>query len=354
MQPSLAPTAPPSTEVIEQLGSVCQRRGLPDLADRLVALQRWIAGDLATLEDDLTALARDPARVCRAAYHLLDLGGKHLRPMCVALAARTGTGFGPGARRLAVAVELVHTATLLHDDVIDLGDARRGHPTARMVYGNATSIFAGDWLLVAALREIRAAGVPGTLDPMLEIIDEMIRAESLQLDNRGRVDLDASQYLEIVTGKTAALFRWAMIAGARAGQASQATCDALERFGLHLGIAFQVVDDLLDYGGSDLTGKTLFADLREGKMTYPLVVALEREPSLRPLLAEALAQGGDGATPALATIATAVEETGALARSRELAAHHIARAIACLEAVPAGPARIALTTVAEATAHRER
>src|SRR5262249_22155884 len=148
-------------------------------------------------------------------------------PLCVALAARAGNGFGAAARQLAVAVELVHTATLLHDDVVDVGDTRRGAPAARVVYGNAASIFAGDWLLVEALRRVRAAAVPDALDRLLDIIEEMIMAESTQLDRRGVMVADRAAYFRVVEGKTASLFRWALWAGGRAGGLDERACRAL-------------------------------------------------------------------------------------------------------------------------------
>ena len=228
--------------------------------------------------------------VQQAAHHLLDLRGKHLRPLCVALASRFGEGFTPRARGLAVAVELVHSATLLHDDVVDLAERRRGEPAACVVYGNAASIFAGDWLLVAALRRIAGAGVDGLLDRMLLVIDEMIVAESVQLERRRKVTGAREDYFQIIEGKTAALFRWAMVAGARvAGLGAEAEL-ALERFGLHLGVAFQAVDDELDFADHGGTGKDALADLREGKVTFPMVVALERDPALRGRLEAMIAQ----------------------------------------------------------------
>ena len=156
--------------------------------------------------------------------------------------------------------------------MVDVGERRRGEPTARVVYGNAASIFAGDWLLVAALRRIAAAGVEGVLDRMLAVIDEMIVAESIQLERRGNVAGAREDYFAIVEGKTAALFRWAMIAGARSAGLPPAAEAALERFGLHLGVAFQAVDDELDY--ADGTGKDPLADLREGKVS---IAAAERD-----------------------------------------------------------------------------
>jgi octaprenyl-diphosphate synthase len=351
-----AAPAPGSAHLIQQLGHVCRDRGLGDLASRLLGLQRFIHDDLRSFEAELEVLPRGARIVQRSADHLLSLGGKHLRPMCVALASRFGAGFGDAARELAMAVELVHSATLLHDDVVDLGEVRRGEPTARMIYGNAASIFAGDWLLVQALRRVRRAGVPGLLDRMLEILDEMILAESLQLEQRGRVTGDVGVYFRVVEGKTAALFRWAMLAGGRAGGLADAECAALERYGLHLGVAFQVVDDYLDFcGDSDVTGKSMYADLREGKATYPLLLAMARDPELAPLLGRALA-GGDAVLPpaACAAIAGSLERTGALRDTRALAAERVERAVAELELFGESPAKAALITVAEATLHREK
>jgi len=345
----------PNAEVIARLGQVCSARGLPDVAVRLGDLHAWIAADLAHFEDELAALPRGASLVHRSARHLLDLGGKHLRPMCVALAAKLGTGFGAEARDLAVAVELIHNATLLHDDVVDLGDQRRGAPTARTVYGNAASIFAGDWLLVEALQRVQHAGVPGLLDRTLATIAEMIMAEAVQLANRGRINADRADYFRVVEGKTAALFRWAMVAGARAGGLDEGACRALERYGLHLGVAFQAVDDLLDFTGSAaVTGKALFADLREGKMTYPLILALEREPALACVLEDILA-GPPGPPPERwrARVLDTLVRSGGMRDCQALARERAAEAVASLSGLPGGAGRDALVTVAEATVHRE-
>jgi octaprenyl-diphosphate synthase len=201
----------------------------PTWRHRLADLDRWIGGELRDFDAELAVVPRGVTAVQAAAHHLLDLGGKHLRPMCVALAAKCGAGFGPTARQLAIAVELVHTATLLHDDVVDVADTRRGQPAARTIYGNAASIFAGDWLLVEALRRVRGAGDLGLLDEMLAIIEEMILAESIQLERRGQIDGDVADYYRVAEGKTAALFRWAMRAGARAGGCDDAAVAARSR-----------------------------------------------------------------------------------------------------------------------------
>jgi octaprenyl-diphosphate synthase len=338
-----------SRAVLDRLAHVSTARGAPSLGDRLATLDRWVRADLAAFEAELARIPRGARMVHAAAHHLLDLRGKHLRPLCVALASRFGDGFTDQARALAVAVELVHSATLLHDDVVDVAERRRGEPAACVVYGNAASIFAGDWLLVAALRRIAAAGVDGVLDRMLAVIDEMIVAESIQLERRGNVTGSRDDYFAIVEGKTAALFRWAMTAGARVARLPAAAEAALERFGLHLGVAFQAVDDELDY--ADGTGKDPLADLREGKITYPLVIALERDPALHGRLVALLAEPEPRRDELLA-IAAAVRATGALAATRELAEQHVERALEVLEELPAGAPRDALVTVALASLER--
>ena len=340
-----------SRAVLDRLAHVSTARGAPSLGDRLATLDRWVRADLAAFEAELALIPRGARMVHAAAHHLLDLRGKHLRPLCVALASRFGDGFTDQARALAVAVELVHSATLLHDDVVDVAERRRGEPAACVVYGNAASIFAGDWLLVAALRRIAAAGVDGVLDRMLAVIDEMIAAESVQLERRGNVTGGRDDYFAIVEGKTAALFRWAMVAGARVARLPAAAEAALERFGLHLGVAFQAVDDELDYADGAGTGKDPLADLREGKITYPLVIALERDPALHGRL-EALLAEPEPRRDELLAIAAAVRATGALATTRELAEEHVERALAVLEELPPGAPRDALVTVALASLER--
>jgi octaprenyl-diphosphate synthase len=345
-----------ASSLLARLGAVVGPRAA-DLAERLQDLERWIARDLAEIEEDLARLVRGETLVEKSAHYLLDLGGKHVRPLCVALAARTGTGFSPAARQLALAVEMVHSATLLHDDVVDLGESRRGSPTARVVYGNAASIFAGDWLLIEGLRRIRLAGVTGLLDEMLAVIEEMILAESVQLESRGRINTALADYFRVVEGKTAALFRWAMLAGGKAGGLPLDACRALERYGHHLGVAFQAVDDLLDVDGdAAVTGKALFTDLREGKMTYPLIVALERDPALLPVLVDCAALPAERALPAAAIeqVLRALVATEALADCRALARRHAGEAARAITVLPEGHGKAALVMVAEMTAAREK
>lgn len=335
-------------DLLRRLESLCRGRELASLATRLGELANLVTSDLARFEEAMPRLRPNASAVERGAMHLIERGGKRLRPMCVALAARLGTGFDERALELAVAVERVHAATLLHDDVVDLGETRRGAPATRMIFGNAVSIFAGDWLLVDALRRVQSVNIDGVLERLLDAIEDMVLAESLQLERRGRLDTTEAEWFEIVDGKTAALFRWAAFAGGRAGGLGLEACDHLEAYGRHLGIAFQAVDDLLDLmGDTPTTGKTICADLREGKLTYPLIVAQKREPALTPLLAQALI-----ADPPLESVRAILERTGTIESSRALALEHITLAKEALENLPTSPARNALETLADAIVHR--
>jgi octaprenyl-diphosphate synthase len=339
--------------VLPSLAGIAAAHGLADLAVKLEEVQAVAAIDLASCARELDAV-RGESLVQRSARHLLSLGGKRLRPLCVSLCARLGRAPDRVVQDLAIAAELVHSATLLHDDVVDVGDTRRGWPTARTIYGNAASVFAGDWLLVDALRRVRAHDLPGTLESLLATIDEMIAAESLQLEGRGKLRLDRDSYFRVVRGKTAALFRWACAAGARAGGLGADEQEALGSYGEELGLAFQLIDDLLDLAGDPArTGKKLFADLHEGKATYPLIVLLEREPDARPLI-EALVAQDEPSPSAIAALRRAVERTDAVQACRELAVSHADRARTRLARFDETPAREALFTLVLAAVHRDR
>ena len=342
--------------VMSHLDALLAERALPDLRARLLELDTWARHDLTSIEAELGRLG-DGSLVGKSARHLLARGGKRLRPLCVTLAARLGHGVTDAAREVAVAVELVHNATLLHDDVIDLGEVRRGAPAARVLYGNAASIFAGDFLLIEAVRRVQRAGGPGELERMLAVIDTMIEAEALQLLRKGDLETDLGTYLHVVEGKTAALFRWALGAGARSGGVAECAQTAVDRYARHLGVAFQLIDDVLDFAGDAATlGKAPLADLREGKLTYPLLVALPRDPALSGVVRSALHTPVDEALPAelAGAVLGSLERTGALAEARSAAAAHIEAALEALSALPPSAARAALGTIAEATIARER
>jgi octaprenyl-diphosphate synthase len=344
-----------SSDVLTSLQAVCDSQGLGDLSARLADLADLVNWDMTVLEEGIQSLPVGESVVHKSAHHLLEIAGKRLRPMCVVLASRLGQGLDDRTREFGVAVELVHCATLLHDDVVDDGAQRRGAPAARTLYGNAASIFAGDWLLVDALRRVRTAEMPDVLVRLFDIIDEMIFAEAIQLENRGRIDARMRTYMQVVEGKTAALFRWAMFAGARAGGLDAESCKALEGYGLQLGVAFQLIDDHLDYSGEGSTiGKSPFTDLREGKMTHPVIVALERDPSLRSVLEELVVSPADEVPEeAKSRLLSALDHTGALESTRQLAIQKADAACSALDDLPESRARDALITVAHATVHRE-
>ena len=347
------PAAEPG--LMSRLRALVAARDIAGLDERLHRLDALAAADLVAVEHAIAALPREGELALRSAGHLLDLGGKRLRPLVVALASRVGAGFDDGARALAIAVELVHSATLLHDDVVDYGELRRGAPTARAVFGNAASIYAGDWLLIEALAMVRTARVADTLERLLGVVREMILGESRQLELRGRVCPDRAAYLSIVDGKTASLFAWAAYAGGRAGGLDDHAALALERFGRQMGVAFQIVDDLLDFVGDAATlGKNPFADLREGKTTYPILVALEREPALRGALELAMQDGDAPDAELREAVSASLRRTDAIAESRRRAATCADDALTALAVLPAGPARDALETVAQAAIARDQ
>ncbi len=346
------PTNPaPAGALLQQLETLCQERGLAEMAERLAELSGWLREDLQQLERTLGELTTDTTPMHRSAAHLLACGGKRLRATCLLLAARLGDGSGSKVRQLAAAAELVHAATLLHDDVVDLGEVRRGQPAARMLWGNNASIYGGDWLLVEALQRVQAAGFPDLLVQALEVLKQILGAEALQLANRGVVESSVADYFSVVEGKTAVLFGWALRAGGRIGGLPQESCQALAEFGRLLGISFQLTDDVLDLDGDpSAVGKSMFSDLREGKITYPLRLALERDPSLAPLLR----RGGEELSAETAgKVAAAVRACGAIADTRALARRYSEQAVACLAPLPAGPARMALEQVAIAVVSRE-
>ncbi len=371
-------------DVLGRLRDLCDGGGLRDLAATIDGLVGFVRDDLAAVEDGLAALSTGGTLVGEAGASLVHLGGKRLRPLCVVLASRIGSAPPDAVRDIAVAAELVHNATLLHDDVVDHADRRRGRPTARVELGNAASIFAGDYLLVEALNRVQRAAVPGLMEGLLATIAEMIRAESLQLENRGSLDASEELYFEVARGKSAALFRWALGAGALSGGAPPDLCGALRTYGESIGIAFQLIDDLLDLvGHRSNTGKTLFSDLSEGKVTYPLILVLDREPALmdtiRAIAAEPspVRQGGglsvgraglngdgrsahtdagaaNGAQRGRERVLEAMARHDVEAECRDLAARHVRQGIEALAGIPEGPPRRALTAVARASVLRER
>lgn len=317
------------------------------LERRIQSVQELLADDLMWVESALgSAVADGPSPGTEAAKHLVTRGGKRVRPIALLLSAACFGGINDKARQLAVAAELVHSATLLHDDVIDEGMERRGAQTSRLAWGNGVSVLAGDMLLVNALDRT-ARHAPEVMPDLIATLRRLVEGEIVQLRGRSELDVTEATYERILRDKTASLFSFATRVGARIAGASPADQERLSGFGERLGIAFQLVDDVLDYSG-DQTGKTLLADLREGKLTLPLVLAVAR----RPELAQALRRIHAGDREPVHFVSQAVIETGACDEVRRRASKYTQTAVEALSSVVPGPARVLLENVAEELARR--
>jgi octaprenyl-diphosphate synthase len=287
---------------------------------------------LPRVERALAQATVGPAPLQEAAAHLVLAGGKRVRPVTLLLVTRLCDGVPERAVPLAAAVELIHSATLLHDDVMDEGEERRGRPASRVLWGNLTSVLAGDLLLTSALQLVLSASVPGAIDDTLATMQALIGGEVAQLKARGRDDLGIEGYLEIAHGKTASLFSCACRLGARSGAASAEVIDAAGRFGEHVGVAFQIVDDVLDLEGvPHEVGKRLGHDLAEGKTTLPLALALNNASAdLKPLLVDARA----GDTVAAAKVSRAPAVRAACIEARAFAIQETERGLRELALLP--------------------
>ncbi len=335
---------------ISTLKSSAKRASDPRLDTRLSDVQSLLADDLAWVEQALTeasSIATGPADA--AAAHLVALGGKRVRPTAVLLSAACAGPIGQEVRELAVIVELVHTATLLHDDVIDDGMDRRGATTARRIWGNAVSVLAGDTLLVHSLeRTFRYA--PQLMSGLLDTLQRLVSGEILQLRNRTELDLSLQAYDRILHEKTASLFHFATSGGALLAGADVAAQEAIGQFGERMGMAFQLVDDVLDYTG-EASGKTLGADLLEGKVTLPLVIAVQEQPSLVRLVERI--RSGEGAA-VVEQLRQLVVDSGACDVVRRRALGETEAAVAALAGIADSPARRLLKAVATKLADRGR
>jgi octaprenyl-diphosphate synthase len=314
---------------------------------RLADVQEFLARELLEVEQALAlACAAGPEPATAAARHLVARGGKRVRPLALLLSAKC---FGDGSLgaassgqliELAAVVELVHSATLLHDDVVDEGMQRRGAITARRLLGNGVSVLAGDLLLVTALERTGSVA-PALLPDLIGTLRRLVEGEIIQLRGRTELDVSESTYYRILKDKTASLFGFAARAGGQLAGASLRQQEALTRFGEALGVAFQLVDDVIDYTGDD-SGKNLFADLGEGKLTLPLVLAVRDDPTLAPLLAGIHA--GDASL--CEEVGRRVRDSGCCDRVRERARAETDAALSALGELPVTAATRLLEVVA--------
>jgi len=345
---------PEDQAILSQLGESALRGDRPAKAQAALAQVPRLAEELSALERELVRATEDAEATLRsAARHLVGSGGKRIRPTVALLSCGACGGELATAVPFAVAAELTHSATLLHDDVIDDGPMRRGQPASRVLWGNAVSVLSGDWLLTRALEIVaghaaRSAALPALLATMRRLVE----GEVLQLSLRGGFRATEQDYFGVVNGKTASLFGWAAAAGGWAAGARGEVPEALGRFGEGIGTAFQLVDDALDYAADpDRLGKRLGADLIEGKATLPLIRAIAAEPRLAARLAP-IAEGRESPEAAAAEVIEAVKRSGGVDAARALAREHTRAAMAALEQVPDGIHRRALAEAAVALTER--
>ncbi|CAM3184688.1 octaprenyl-diphosphate synthase [Paracoccus aminovorans] len=315
--------------------------------DRLSA---ELAGDM----DRVNALIRErmasrhAPRIPEVTAHLVEAGGKRLRPMLVLAAARLCGYQGDSHVLLATAVEFIHTATLLHDDVVDESRQRRGRPTANLLWDNKSSVLVGDYLFARSFQLMADTGSMQVMRILANASATIAEGEVLQLTAAQDISTSEDTYVQIVRGKTAALFSAATEAGAVVSGADPAVQQALFDYGDALGIAFQIVDDLLDYGGSTTTiGKNVGDDFRERKLTLPVIKAIAAADAGERAFWERTIAKGDQQDGDLETALDILNRRGALTAARADAIAWADRAKAALAAAPDRPLRAILSDLAD-------
>ena len=309
-------------------------------------------------------IARRSKPVCEISSYLREGGGKRLRPALLLLAAGASGYRGKSAIRLGAVVEMIHSATLIHDDVIDGANTRRGRPSANARWGNHMSVLAGDWLYMQsfemALRERNFA----VLDILIDLTQNMVEGELLQLTRLGQIDLNEAEATELAYRKTACLFSGCSRLGAVLGKQPKEVEDGLADYGRNAGLAFQLVDDLLDFTASpEKLGKPVLSDLKEGKVTLPLIFALQAQAASRVAdgagngdgrrMVEKVLEERDFRSVRPEEITRLVRETGALERAAQMAKEYVQRAKASLEVLPDTEYRRALRAVPDFILERE-
>ncbi len=298
-----------------------------------------IAADLAAVDVCIRAqLASEVPLVSQVAEYIIGSGGKRLRPVLLLLVNGAFGRIDAHAHSLAAVIEMIHTATLLHDDVVDESELRRGRKTANAVFGNAASVLVGDFLYSRAFQMMVAVGSMEAMRVLADATNTIAEGEVLQLINIGDADVSEESYLRVVRFKTAKLFEAAGMIGAMLADADASVCRRMAEYGMRLGTAFQLIDDVLDYSGDiSLTGKNLGDDLQEGKPTLPLLRVLSTgSPAQQALVRTAITDPG---AADFSAVLAAMHETGALEYSRAAARAEAGRAAQLLDCLPAGPSR---------------
>ena len=282
------------------------------------------------------------------AGHLLFSGGKRIRPLLMLLSSRLCNHQGDDAVSVSTIFEYLHAATLLHDDVVDAADLRRGKPAAHTQWCAPKVVLTGDFLLARSLSLAAETGLPGLISVMANITEEMSQGEIDQLDQKGNIALSQDQYMTIIRRKTAVLLQGACRSGAILARAGKEMETALDTYGYHLGIAFQMADDLLDYTAKvETLGKTPGADIREGKLTLPLIKALENaDPADRQWMVDTI-QNPDFDRDDFKRLQEKLHQYNGIAYTEQAAAHHVALAKAQLAIFSPGSAMETLEMIAD-------
>jgi octaprenyl-diphosphate synthase len=311
------------------------------------------AAALALIADDMSAMDAVIARrlqsevplVAEVSQYIIAAGGKRLRPALVLLMCGALDYRGAQRFNLAAVVEFIHTATLLHDDVVDESTLRRGRSTANEVFGNPASVLVGDFLYSRAFQMMVEVGDMRIMQTLAEATNVIAEGEVLQLMNMHDAGLTEEGYLRVIRSKTAKLFEASARLAALLAQSSPAVEQRCAEYGQALGTAFQVIDDVLDYDGEvSEMGKNLGDDLREGKVTLPLIIAMQRGTEAeRATIEQAIETGGNGQ---MAQIIAIVQKTGALQATRDAAAAEALRALNALQTLPKNPYSDALEQLA--------
>ncbi len=290
-------------------------------------------------------LTSDVGLVEEIGRHIIDSGGKRLRPLLVLLSARSLGYNGTDHIKLAAIIEFLHTATLLHDDVVDRSDLRRGRATANHLWGNAPSVLVGDFLYSRAFQLMVELGRIDIISILSDATNVIAEGEVQQLANIGKAEVSEADYFNVIRAKTAMLFQAASQTAAVLVSRDEAPINALRDYGLTLGLAYQLVDDWLDYAGDPaVMGKNAGDDLAEGKLTLPLIHTLRHGSNTdRMIVREAIETRSSAA---LADVILAVKRCGALDRTRREAEVQAQRAIDLLAAIPSGKYRDALAHLA--------
>jgi len=316
-----------------------------------------IAADLTQVEAEFERQARSNVQVIAyLADYLRESGGKRVRPALTILSnyAVGGDGSRYNSIRMATVMEFLHTATLVHDDIIDSADTRRNRPTVNALYGNETAVLMGDWLYMSAFETSLAERSLPILDILTRVTRKMTEGELLQLTTLGHTDVSEQHYLDIIQRKTAFLFSACCEVGAILGGASETEQTTLANYGMNLGMAFQLTDDLLDFTSTDdALGKSAGVDLLGGKVTLPLIYLMATDASARAMVQTVMTEGAYQ-TVARRELLEAVKGVGALDRARARGDEYAAAAQTALNDLPSSEFRDSLRSIPAYVLDRDR